>query len=591
MSNLPQKSPSELHGQEIIDYLNSGRYISSMTRKMLEENLEKGKRMDKYTDTNSRSRSSLNHNNDYKSNHTGSNYSRTNKPENVKKPIASKKIKHEEFPTLGIKSIEPIESIKPAKVLVEPIRQVSLFSIREKIKPVEPVKVIVPIKPIKPIKPIAEPDSQSISAMNYSFLTSDTEHKPNIEENKLFVDDKLMISFTNIMEIYDYFTIYRIRSHYLELNQKMHLLESIACLNKFKGVEFKKFFGYNKMIEQVDNYTTCISIYQVLDQISYYLEVTHELILECQSKIDNDEAIKCDHIRKLVVATKKECRDITSISNMVDTQFTIYQPEINKYLEYIYQTVNNVLNLNKNNINTIISESIAYMTSIKNLINKIIAPYDPPFYEPIYCVLINKSTKNPLIAVGIKTPLIYLDCGEKIDLSTKNTSMLDIELQNLTMVDLDNIFKNKNTELYDNNIWIRTPNLKINIAYHIDDFEIPVHRANIEILGLPSNCSVFATTLTNQKLDNIKIPTYIPTPNISELWLCSRMRQPQCLLIDDYEKLDQSLKKSYLISDTDRNIFHIDYLFNELLQADGKNILIRPNMIDSFEKLAKISSL
>ena len=600
MESNPLKRPSDLVGEEIIAYLNSGKYISGTTRRMLEEKLEREKRTNKYGGSYSSSNTSSNTNSNERSTSSGSsNFNRfrfLNQIEPPKKIEPVKKIKTEEFPTLGSKpdinekkKVSPLTDRKPFLPLIY----------NKECKPI-PIKTdtLTTESNVQPIiQPVIQPDIIQPSIDYGILIKKNTDWVPDVVTNELFVGDKFVLPFRHIKEMYDYYAIYRIRLQYLILNRKIHLLDSICYVNVNRGTKLKQQFGYHKLVEEEAELRRCLSLYLILNQIMHFFEALTELLTECQKKLDNDMPIKCDHIHKILVDTKKQCQGITLIPKMIDENDKEHLVEINAYLKFVRDIINNILKLNKDTIKTFLLETTNNCAKLQSLIDKIVNIHDPHI-ECDYCVLMNKDIEKPIIPCGLAT-FMYLGCDKEIDLSTNNKAMYDIVLQSITGEQLNNIFRKSKIGSDDNIIRVKIMDTSqyINISFKIGDIEIPVATATINITGLPPNAHVFSSMLINTNLSpQVSLPNIL-IPNMYDLWLHTRVssnigyNKKYTLPKEEYEDLDYELQQEYSYDDTTKNVFHVDYLFNELLKSDEKNTYIKPDMIESFEQLVKHTSM
>ena len=127
--------------------------------------------------------------------------------------------------------------------------------------------------------------------------------------------------------------------------------------------------------------------------------------------------------------------------------------------------------------------------------------------------------------------------------------------------------------------------LRINFYF---DEEIPKPSVTVKINNLPANYKYLSCILRNYQMDEKIIPPkIIHLSRPSKPWFHAKVSNALCQLDEDeYQSLDETWKDEYSHDDTDKISFTIDYLFNDLLANDADNILIYPEMVDSFYKLA-----
>ena len=542
------KDPSQLQDSDIVAYLNSGKYISSMTRKMLEEKIGKEKQVNSYPEMKT---------NIYLTPNERTNFftsSRKNELSSLNKGKMSEQDKRS-------------ETLKNTKVEFPALA------------PTENASIIVPENDDKPL-------------INYNSLVKNSEQIQRISNNKMFVGNELILQFKHIQDMYNDYAIHRIRLQYLILNRKIHIIDAINYINFKKGAELKRIFDYPKWVREEMELKKCLNMYLILTQLIHFLKVLSVLLSECQLRLDNDLPIECDHVHKVVMDTKMECNDITIIPKIINENLGEYRTEIMECLKLIRDTVNNINKMNKDKMPIILTEISTKRSDLQNIINDVIIAYDPHI-ECDYRVSININRENPIIHNGLGT-FIYLSCNEKIDLSLKTKYINDTLLKTMNEKKLRKMFSKSKIGNCDNIIQIQLsdPYKKINISYDINNLEVPFAKSTIKIVDLPPESYIFSTVLRNPSLDRkMYLSSHVQGPVISDFWLHSkRLNNSRILSKEEYNNLDPQLTQAYSLGDTNKNIFHVDFLFDMLLKADKENTYIKPDMLQSFETLAKDTS-
>lgn len=517
---MMNKNPLDLVGYEINSYLNSGKYISSATRKMLEDKLRR----------NPENRSQKN---------------------DIIQPF-KQCLKKEYFPELVKDDNQKIEKGDIGR------------------------------------------SSEARNGGNVINYGNIIENNDTIIPSCLIVDNQLTISFKHILQMYDYYAIYRIRLQYLILNRKIHILDSINYLNVTKGQRFKQIFEYHKWMKEEDKIKQCLYTYMILSQIIHYFKELKLLLVYCHTYLQDHKSLKSTEIDKIIIKTKRECCGIKFIPKMINGNLSEYLSEylsmIMLYIKFIINTVNNIYNLDKDSIDAIISETSEKCNDIQSIISKIITINDPDL-DCNYVVSIEESADNPIIPQGLAT-FIYLPCNEEINLSTKNKFICDNKLQVITESELREMFsKSKVGNCYNIiKIYLADKYKFININYVLHNVKIPSKTTRIKITNTDKTISILDTMLTNESTNN-NISEIYCTHDISDFWInSSTLHQQYRLPIVEYKNMDRELQKKYKHTDTMKNIFHIDFLFNKLLKQDEKRHYIKPEMLKSFQKLAKCTS-
>lgn len=225
-------------------------------------------------------------------------------------------------------------------------------------------------------------------------------------------------------------------------------------------------------------------------------------------------------------------------------------------------------------------EKYASFAPSASLAEKIITDYDPHMACQYYIMLKSSITSN-ISEVGLSTSL-YLSCDDTIGLSTRNIDLDDEVLLSLTTEALSKIFNCEPTEApnmpYFINLIVPYKNT-LYLKYDIED-EIPSGTLSLKIKNLPPNSKIISSIINNP--DNYQPDVILIDRQNSILDKNSSYRISE----DEYEFLDEELKESYSYEETAKNIFVVDYLFNELLKDD----IIQPEMLDSFRDLAEQTS-
>lgn len=427
--------------------------------------------------------------------------------------------------------------------------------------------------------------------------------------NPLFVNNQLVLSWADIDEIYEYYAIYRIRMQHIILNKKIYMIDSIDAMNPGKADIFKKYFNYDRMVGQENQLSNCLNILLEIRSLTNCFKLIIDLLTKYRNRLALNELIDPAPLKKMLDAINSSYQEIKLIANLFVGPFSKYLDEINKYLDFIENLLENISNItgsigtDKNVSLTILSQASVMYLKIDKLIDQIIDDNDPHI-ECEYYVSLKSSASNPIFPYGLSTS-IYLSCDEEIGLSdlcakqqieqdfglftNKNKSVDKSHIENLTQDEFSNYFakmKADNNKSHFIKIILKHPNYRcISLNYDLEEI-IPVPKASIKITGLPENTLLSTSILRNRNLDEkMKI---FNTPNINLTNILNRRTHNDLYKLSEPElNLFGSDWKDYYST---KNIFVVDYLFNEMLNHDRNNILINTSMIYSFRDLANKTS-
>jgi hypothetical protein len=408
------------------------------------------------------------------------------------------------------------------------------------------------------------------------------------QKRSLFTNGFLLLSFNEIQKMYNSYAIFRIRLHYVVLNRKINILDTIDREFPDKGKYFKEVFGYNDLILSVKRMEICIMVWMLFNDfnllnekntITKYLEKCNTIL-----KTNNLEKIKNDYIYEEIKSLHIRCENIINLmSNCLQKYLSVFR-DLSEFTQII---LNDIFTLK--NISHLMEKMVTIRRKIMDINHQIIMDNDPHI-ECDYYVQLSAKHKFNIIRMLAISSLVFIRCDSPIDLSTKNKKIDPKELYDITEEKLRNYFNKRiNSDDYYINLDMRfctSPFPKIrylNIYYCIDE-EIPNEKIFVKITDLPKNVHVLASVLYNRKLEKkIDVP---PIPKKNKLWLNDRSQVP--LSVEEYETLDPQIKKYYKREDTSKNIFTVDYLFNSLITEDrnNNNTFIKPIMLDSFRDLA-----
>jgi len=526
MSN--SKIPTNLSGTEIISFLNSGKYVSPSTRQQLEDQLKEDRQYNRFSPLDEFFATIV-----------------TDNQKNITQKTKMNGI--EDFPSLNNNLDKKIE---PQTVLNFTTFANSDKSINESVQ---------------------------------------------IQNKSLFDNDNLVLPFIYIQQMYDYYTIHRIRLQYVCLNRKINILNSIEKVNQIKGKIFKQKFNFTNMIDNESNAKKCITIHIALNELEFiHKKILPQLLKKCQKILSTKKILDAVTQYHFIDKIKALCKKYDNFIAHLTEKFAKYQTDIQKSYEFTKNILSNIIMLDEEKILQYIDESINVSNVLSKLNVKIIDDNDPHTNCEYYVVLDNKQSsptrgaQTPIYPIGLST-FIYLPCEQNIDLSTKNKSFDSDVLNSMSEYDLELYFNKNKVDNDSHHIRLNFKNSKIktiNINYDLDEI-IPKQKMFVKITDSPTNVSVWASVLRNYDLDEIIQLPPIPGINNSKFWLKKCMNNLSYRISEEeYNLLHPSWKEIYSYTDTSKNIFIVDYLFNEMLMNDSANLVIKPNMLNSFRNFA-----
>lgn len=563
MQNI-QTNPANMSAAEIVVYLNSGKYISSFTRRQLLEKLEHEKNVNKFDVSNEFIMAST-------------------------KNKSSYVMKQEEFPTLfGNKNSTQINNSDNKSNT-----NYNLLTNSSDIKNVSGSSNSLQEKQ----KIISQDDSnenqekKSIINYNHLILSKALPNNTSDGDKSIFVDDKIVIPFHDIQEIYNFFGIYRIRMRYLILNRKMHLLETLNLLNPAKSLIFNRIFDYDDAVVEELHLRKCLTICMNLPFVMECINMLVHLLNEC-----NTNLLSKNIINNLIDEVNCYYEDIAHIKNLFVDDFSKYYSDIDAYMQFIGTVLKKISNATNDKILYFISEASIINSRIDTLIDKIVFENDPHI-DCDYYVSLRNDQGNLFQSYGLSTS-IYLSCDDEINLSTQNESMDDIVLSHISEEMFSRFFSKKHFNVFDcdqNDAYFMKINLRgrkyqsISINYFMEDI-LPKAQMTMKIINLPQDSSMYSSVLHNHDLDE-KIEIVVPMKVHIDNWTKRATHNNLYNMSEtEYDLLDMSIKDNYEYEDTNTNIFMVDCLFDDLMENDELGTIIRPEMRDSFIKLSKMTS-
>ncbi|AUV58333.1 hypothetical protein [Bandra megavirus] len=424
--------------------------------------------------------------------------------------------------------------------------------------------------------------------LNYGDAIKKVEINEPIYSRIKLVDGKLVVSYHDLTQIYQLFTIYRIKMQYLILNRKIHVLNSMHFINPIKANKFKQIFAYDEMCKQEQNMKNCINICMDLNQLleCYKLCIEFLILVRRTSKYTDEYK---NSLNKFISKYHK-IQDLGIYFNdQSENMYINYQDTIIKLVDQMKYVYEKYTLINQQEA-LILSSKISVMYfEVDKLMNDILSNNDVNI-DCEYYIIITDDINNPIKPYAIRN-FTYIYCNDDVTLSTMNINIDDSRLNSMTVQDYENIFNQIDRNNDDDFIRIyKNDNGSFGCINFNFDLQYPISGSNIkiEISDLPINTFVSTSIIHNEfiELDNVGVsPTYSRKYN----WINhTAYDEHDKMTLSEYESLNNIIKFNKSQFDTDTIPFVMEYLFENLV-GSGHDI-INQNMYDSFVSLAQQTS-
>jgi hypothetical protein len=396
------------------------------------------------------------------------------------------------------------------------------------------------------------------------------------DSDELFVDNNVVVDYHEIEQIYKSYAIDRIHLSYLDLSRKISILDSTYN-------EMKELFDYNGLLAQREIMKYCSYAYIQLKRIIALSE-------------------SCIKILKVGEYSEALSDKIDELNELIPKMQYSHNPKFGEFVvgfNFIKRTFREFMKLGPSH-----ASSLQALTSLKTRTG----PFVEGFLEPIV------AKSNELIKFLAEKFDPNIECEYHLEFKRQlggNITPIGISkwgyhaFGNITMklyeeeADIrstathlrylfNQVHKSSNSNLIIIHSTFESPIPNTYIRFTIGD-DIPFARGGVVLKNKPDGFHIMVPIITNPKLiPEIKERTPIcPVLNYVDKWLNTRTRRELFVPSkDEYEGLNETIKSSYGPEDIDKNIFYVDKVFDQLLDYDGGDGIIEPQMINSFRQLA-----
>lgn len=436
-------------------------------------------------------------------------------------------------------------------------------------KAVQPTKISEEFPEIKS----EVPKSNKNKVLDFGCITN-IKDEPNEEIESLIIDNKLLISFDDVLKMYNDAIIYRIKLQYLMLSRKIRIIESIKIIDQTKGEYLMEKFNHCDLCKNQFIMEKCIKFFIDMRNLINYLEY---LIESLKLILNGNESINI--------------KDVPYLENLFSDLFIKHSETFILLLAKISKesdSIKKIKSFNNSLINKRIEKCRNFITYIENITNNILNDFDPNI-SCEYFVTLKKCDHTNIILNGLNSN-IYLDCRDEISLLCKHKNISDKTLMSINECELKDLFNKQKIFHSDHYLCIWNKIFREGKIYiHFDIKEKCVEQVSLKIIDLPPNTRIFSSIIKNPNVETNDEEIIFPITD-DNYWLHKRNHLHN-ITEQEYNNLNPILKKYYNYHDTNKNIFTVDYLFNELKIQDKNKLLINNNMNNSFKNLAKNTSI
>ena len=304
-------------------------------------------------------------------------------------------------------------------------------------------------------------------------------------------------------------------------------------------------------------------------------------------------------------------------TGLFENEFKVFIPDFNTCIE-IYMLIMSLLgellvaskktnqpsslipNLIENIRNSVILLFDKFDTISDSIISvcKTDAQFEPHLYYTKF------SDNQPIELVGILGRSGFIS---ELGLKTDRIILSDEVVNTLTVDDVNTYFNGKSrfeTEIDESSYkMIFRGNVdpcflynKLIIYFEIEN-ELPHHNMSITFTSKPKGIVGLLPfirkerELTRDELRSIELGNMVIRSQYKR-WLHSKNREAMFNpSFDEYDRLDPNLRDCYHVEQTTSHVFHIDYVFNELLNHPSNKTIVNPDMLTSFRELAYATAI
>jgi len=358
------------------------------------------------------------------------------------------------------------------------------------------------------------------------------------------VDKNINIYYDDILKLYNDFALLRIKLYHNELSNKIKILWTIELLKHPNIKAFHDYFKYDKLKRREEKIIECLSTCEKLNFLCEYVKILEKIYT---SSTVNDEDLR------FITDNRSIIFQIKYVSDFFEKHVEIIQ-----VIEEIIDTL-----IKRLAERTMYPDSTDLMQKIKiyvqYLLKNIIAESDPHI-DCEYYVSLHNTVQQPseytIMPIGASTNY-YVEFDE---FAEHQIEIYDRCLREITIDELENVFKEKYNSRCDDFFAINDDNKKIHINYIINDRN-SIKTGTLNIVNAPPTMNIFSSMISNKPNNDIFLQRNLK--KYGSNW-CNKTNQ------------------------FGTNKQFVDAIFDELIAVD--NGIMKPYMKKSFRNLASKTS-
>lgn len=374
------------------------------------------------------------------------------------------------------------------------------------------------------------------------------------------------------------------------ISQKLKMMKELEHLNQNKINTLKEELDYDNLIIQEQKLKKCHNAYTKLANF-YSVFNMHDGLLAILNKainlLNHGYANKKNFIKPEIEELESYFQKFADLEEELYGSLFQYRNVVKEGKELFQKVVESIQTYDLETLNKESVSASQFIDKLEKSIYQLVEEHDN--HLPCeYYVRLQSSNDEPIILLGLSTSF-YLSCDEDFAL-TMEKYFLNPNL--LIHLSVDNILQTLNKPFKKKDCYFihmyRTSSLpsELRINFYFEE-KLPKPMVTVKINHLPKDHKYLSCIIGTCQTDTKPVLFKAPILRPYRYWL--HKKSENCLYQldeDDYHKLDSYWQDNYTLDDTRRYIFAIEYLFNDLLENDENSILISPNMDKSFRKLA-----
>jgi hypothetical protein len=424
----------------------------------------------------------------------------------------------------------------------------------------------------------------------------------------LFENDNLIFNYADIKQMFHQSIIYQIKLQYMEMKEKMDILEAIKMgeIGSRKWEKYREMYQYDKLLKECSWLEWHLTFYCIMNNLIDSYQKCQKNIKDLIDK--NYQIVKKYNYSDVIVKYMKNIDTVTTflgdcgqVNDLVHIKKIAN--ELTKILRMFKQKTIETHNQAKMLMEQCHHQSI-YLQVLRDKIIGRVKINIPCKYYITTGIYPDQDSRIKLHGISNH---FYVDYNQPINMAKNDQDYQFYQKENhegdyfahLQDWELNKFFNQKyfqEEKTFPYSIFLYPPGiLDTVIRFQIDGEVSSVGKCSIEIKNLPDGYRVFAPSIVFSPVsfDDIDDINYIyPVINSINDWMKTETVEIEEDDIDDFYYLDQFFqieKKENIKRISNKQI--IDNLFDHINQHDKTGMLIDDSMRESFYELAFHSSI